>query len=79
MTSREERAALYQDLAGVAEVAQALNVPASRVKRWIELRETTHCPQPVRPLRAGNVYSLADWRAWYALWKVTRESQPSDR
>ena len=64
----------YTDLVGVTEVAAALGVSRTRVKRWIERRTSTQCPEPVRILRAGHLYRLADWRAWYALWRVTREA-----
>lgn len=72
-----ERAALYADLAGVAEIARSLDVPRFRVKRWIERRGSTGCPAPVAPLSAGHVYSLTEWRAWYALWRVTRADRES--
>lgn len=66
---------VYADLAGIAEIAQELDVSIHRVSRWIERRESTRCPAPVRRLKTGNVYSLADWRGWYALWRVTRGSE----
>lgn len=67
---------LYEDLVGVPEIAEALGVPHDRVAKWIIRRETVGCPEPVRVLRMGMVYSLAEWKGWYALWRVTRE--PAD-
>jgi hypothetical protein len=60
------------DLVGVAEIAEALDVPIFRLKRWIERRDSTDCPKPLRPLKAGHVYSLREWRAWHRLWAATR-------
>lgn len=76
MTS--DRRALYDDLAGIQEIAAALGVPVFRVKRWIERRQSTLTPAPVKELAAGNVYSLAEWQAWYRLWKITRAYQPAE-
>src|SRR5688572_11930724 len=69
-----ERDDPYADLAGVAEIAAALGVSRARVKRWVERQMSTQCPEPVRVLACGHLYSLAEWRAWYALWRVTREA-----
>lgn len=60
------------DLAGVAEIAEELGVPPSRLKRWIERRESTNCPLPLALLKAGHIYSRREWRAWHALWRATR-------
>ncbi len=70
---------VYADLGGVAEVAQSLGVKVHRVRRWIERRETTHCPAAVRTLANGNIYSLVEWRGWFALWKLTRGSETWNR
>jgi len=63
---------LYDDLVGVSEIAKNLNVTIYRVKRWIERRASTNCPRPVRVLRIGHIYSMTEWRAWFALWRITR-------
>jgi hypothetical protein len=70
---------IYNDLGGVNEVAEALNVGLYRVRRWIERRESTRCPQPVLRLKIGPVYSLAEWRGWFALWRLTRGSETWNR
>lgn len=63
---------VYDDLVGTWEIAEELGVPKRRVERWIERRASTGCPSPVRVLKMGFLYSMSDWRGWYALWKVTR-------
>lgn len=73
--NERDRRVLYDDLAAVHEVAQALGVNVHRVRRWIERRAAVNCPQPVRELKGIHIYSLADWRGWYALWRVTRGSE----
>lgn len=72
MIDNEIRQSIYADLAGIREVAVALDVPVFRVKRWVERRSSTCCPAPVAVLSHGAVYSLAAWRSWFALWRVTR-------
>ncbi len=66
---------VYADIVGVWEIADELGVGIHRVRRWIDRRNSTRCPSPVRELKAGNLYSLADWRGWYALWRITRGSE----
>jgi hypothetical protein len=65
---------VYDDLAGIKEVAQELGVTVHAVKRWIERRENTDCPMPIKKLQGINLYSLVEWRGWHALWKVTRNA-----
>jgi hypothetical protein len=68
---------IYADLGGVQEVAVALGVSIYRVKRWIERRPNTNCPLPVRSLKCGHVYSIAEWRGWMALWQLTHANTGS--
>jgi hypothetical protein len=68
----EERTALYADLGGIREVSEALAVNPNTLRRWIERRRTTNCPRPLRKLTNTNVYSIAEWKGWFALWRVTR-------
>jgi len=65
----------WNDIAGVYEVSQDLNVPHSRIRGWIERRASTGCPKPVRELRQGKVYSLREWRAWFKVWRLTRGAE----
>jgi hypothetical protein len=62
----------YADIGGIQEVAQDLGVSVFRVRRWIERRASTHCPHPVRVLTCAHIYSLREWRGWFALWRMTR-------
>lgn len=62
----------YADLVGIWEIADILGVPKRRVERWIERRAATGCPAPVRRLKMGHLYVMADWRGWYAVWQATR-------
>lgn len=68
--------ALYADIGGVYEVSVALNVNIYRVRRWIERRESTNCPRPVRMVRGAHLYSLNEWRAWFYMWMLTRGTAP---
>jgi hypothetical protein len=71
----EEVAALYADLGGVPEVAAELGVQRKRVHRWVERREATLCPWPVRTLVGLSLYSLSEWRTWWEVWRRTRSSE----
>lgn len=57
------------DLAGVAELAEALStegntVATTNVTTWMSRRETNHCPEPVLSFRMGTVHSVSAWKAW---------------
>jgi hypothetical protein len=73
--TREELESFYADIGGRHEIAVELGVSLERVKKWITRRDDTNCPQPVRHLRRGEIYSLSEWRGWFAMWKVTRGSE----
>ncbi len=60
------------DLAMVPEIAEALGVTQRRVQMWIYRRPSTHCPRPVAKLRIGSIYSLAEWKGWWAFWRISR-------
>lgn len=68
----DERSAVYADLGGTKEIAEALGVTVFCVRRWLERRDEIGCPAPVRVLASGKVYSIAEWRGWHAVWRVTR-------
>lgn len=70
---------VYADLVGTTEIATGLGVTIHRVKRWIERRDTVGCPRPVAVLGLGHIYSLREWRAWFALWRITRGSETWNR
>ncbi len=66
---------IFADLVGLSEIAAGLGVGVHRVRRWIERAEATGCPRPVRVLKCGAIYSMAEWKGWHALWKMTRGSE----
>lgn len=68
----DEEFDVYADLGGISEVAVALGVGIHRVKHWLERRDTVNCPQPVRELKMGHVYSIGEWQGWFKLWMATR-------
>jgi hypothetical protein len=61
----------YADLGALAEVAAALGVSRDRIKQWILRVEETRCPQPVLVLTRARVYSISEWQAWFALWRIS--------
>jgi predicted DNA-binding transcriptional regulator AlpA len=62
----------YADLVGISELVGMLGVKRKKIYKWIELRESTGCPHPVRILTCGYVFSRASWQGWFELWKKTR-------
>lgn len=59
---------VYSDLAIPDDVAKALNVTYSRVASWIRYRKKNGSPEPVRTFAGVNVYSIAEWQAWFDVW-----------
>lgn len=59
-------------LAGVTEIAVAINVDRRRVSRWIERRDANNFPRPVRSLGMGDLYDLDQVITWYDSWCATR-------
>lgn len=70
---------IYDDLGGFREVATDLDVTVWRLKKWIERRETTNCPLPVRVLSNIHLYSMEEWRGWYRRWAATRGYEAKSR
>lgn len=69
-------ARIYADLTCLREVARELNVDQHRVYRWVERRARTGAPLPVRVLSGGmNIYSMEEWKGWYARWAKTRGTE----
>lgn len=60
-------------------VAQDLEVDVRRVYRWIQRRRSVRCPEP----GADGLYSIQEWRTWYARWQqrptVTAAQRRTDR
>lgn len=59
---------IYADLCQIADIARELNVNHHRVKRWMDRREKIRCPYPVREFANVNLYSMQEWKDWYAAW-----------
>ncbi len=68
----DELRAIYEDLGGKREIAAHLGIGKHRLERWIDRQESTGCPQPVLKLTMGNIYSKAEWTAWFRFWWATR-------
>lgn len=65
-------ARIYADLTNLREVARELDVDLYRVYRWVERREKTGAPLPLRHLGQMDIYSMEEWKGWYARWARTR-------
>lgn len=59
-------------LGGVAEICERLGVKKSRASMWATRRDYTGFPEPVVPLRCGDVYDLREVDRWWATWSATR-------
>lgn len=60
---------VYDDLCGIHEVNTALGINSmGRIREWVKRREHTKCPDPVAKLACGHIYSMIEWRVWYAAW-----------
>jgi hypothetical protein len=59
-------AQIYADLASQGEIARALNVQHLRVQSWIRRRDGNKCPLPVTRVGPTDVYSIQEWRDWFA-------------
>lgn len=66
------------ELAGIAEIAEALGVARTTVSTsWADRRDRTGFPEPLTVLSMGPVYDLNAVRAWYERW--VSEPQPKKR
>lgn len=70
---------IYDDIGGIHEVAQELDVTIYRLRRWIERRDTTNCPLPVKRLTSTYLYSIEEWRGWFSRWSQTRGFEAINR
>ena len=52
------------NLAGVKEIAEALETRTTNVTTWITRRATNGFPTPLRQLAMGGVYDLEEVLAW---------------
>jgi hypothetical protein len=59
---------VYDDLGTKTDVAAVLDVTIWRMNMWLTRRERIHCPMPIRRLGAVDVYSISEWKVWFARW-----------
>lgn len=57
---------IYKDLICRTEIAKVLDVNPRRVVQWIQRRQRTKCPKPLRAWGRFHLYSAEEWRVWYA-------------
>jgi transcriptional regulator with XRE-family HTH domain len=62
----DDRYVSCDDIAGLAEVAEALGVSRQAVSNWAAGRSRPNFPAPLKKLRATPLYSLTEARQWYA-------------
>lgn len=53
------------DLGGVAEISSTLGIPPTNVTTWMNRRTQNGCPEPIKQLQMGGVYSLRAWVTWH--------------
>lgn len=59
-------AQIYADLASRRDVAIALNINERRLADWLRRRDVHNCPRPVTRVGPTDVYSIQEWRDWFA-------------
>lgn len=59
-------AQIYADLGSSSDITLALNIRPRRFTNWIQRREELGCPKPIRKFGPTPVYSIQEWRDWYA-------------
>lgn len=64
---------LLDDLVAKEEILRDLDIGDPRYRKWIERRERIKCPQPLKRLGNVDIYSMAEWRAWYGRWLTRHE------
>jgi len=75
-------AEIYADLGSRRDISRILNVTHFRVDWWLAHRTSVECPYPVRRLGHVDVYSMQEWKDWFARWlanhprKDVQEAKP---
>lgn len=70
-------AQIYDDLTSKENIPRALNVTEARLHNWIRRREEIKCPYPIKRLSGVDIYSMQEWRDWYARWEAAHENDKS--
>jgi hypothetical protein len=55
----------YPEIGGVAEIAEEFGVRATVVSMWGARRASNSFPLPIKPLKSGPVYDMAEVRRWF--------------
>lgn len=59
---------IYADLCQKGDIIRELGITQWRLSRWIERRDRIRCPHPVRTFANVQLYSMQEWKDWYAAW-----------
>ncbi len=59
---------IYDDIVGKGEIALHLNVAPGRVDQWLRFRDRVKAPRPLKRVSHVDLYSMQEWRDWYAKW-----------
>lgn len=59
---------IYDDLASKSDICQALDIGVHRFVQWTMRRDRIGCPHPIKRIGPTDVYSLQEWKDWYARW-----------
>lgn len=59
---------IYADLGTLTDVAQALDIKYTRISMWQARKERVKPPKPVRSIARLDLYSIQEWRDWFAKW-----------
>lgn len=57
---------IYDDLVSLEDLMREMNWARGRVVAWIHRRERLGCPLPIKRFCRTDVYSLQEWKDWYA-------------
>ncbi len=62
-------ARILADIGGLMEVEEKLGVPRWQLRRWIERRDQTDCPKPIKVTAGMHLYSIYAWQVWLEDWE----------
>lgn len=65
-------AEIYADLGTIYDVAEAMDITKFRIQEWVHRRERIKSPLPVRVIGGRNIYSIQEWKDWFAHWSKDR-------
>lgn len=59
---------VYADVGAKREIIEALDIHKDRFSAWMVRREQIKLPKPVRVLSHTRLWSIQEWRDWFARW-----------